>query len=198
MGFAQYLTGAYDEARELLERSLHAFESRNLVWWSGATYNLLGFTECAANNLEQAEAYFQASSEKWKATSDRIVATHNQLGLARVYWKRGEVDRSQEAYRRCMREFQGSGDTRGLAYSIEGLARVSASCGKHSLGARLMGISQKLRETQGRRLDFADSTLHRDTKSGLEKALGLRFDVEWKAGHRLSPEAGIEYATGNA
>lgn len=197
LGFANYLTGAYDEARELLQSSLEEFERIGSAWWCGATNNVLGFTECASGHLAESERYFLASTENWRVTADRVVPTHNALGLARVYWKRGEYARAEQTYRECLHKFEAVGDRRGVAYAIEGLARVSASVERHAMAARLLGISEALRESQGRRLDYADSFLHQATRKTLEQALGSRFEVEWRVGHGLTMEAGVRYAIGS-
>ncbi len=195
LGFAKYLTGDYEGARNLLIQSLKDFQQQNSSWWAAATHNVLGFTECAAENLKAAEAHFASSIELWKAIADRTVVTHSDLGLARVLWKRGCLEEARSKYHRCLEDFRRTDDRRGISYAIEGLARVATSAENYSLASRLLGIAQMLRESQARKLDASDAALRRKTQSTLEQKLGPQFEAEWRVGHSLTPGAGIEYAS---
>jgi tetratricopeptide (TPR) repeat protein len=193
LGFAMYGKGELDEAIVILKESLEFFDTHGHRWWCAAVLNLLGFAYCAVGDYEAALAAFERNDEIWTAFADGDNYVHLELGFARVAWRRGELARALEIYCRCVRGFPDREHRRGVAYAIEGLARVKVAEAQWELAAQLFGVAGRMREELSLTLDAVDMRDHEVCVEELSRALGDRLSSEWHIGYSVAPRESVDW-----
>jgi hypothetical protein len=186
VAYTAYLSGNYEQCLAYAsdpEPSLAAFRSRMDAYRE----NLLALTYCELDRLDESADLLRRCQANWRELGDLILADFCRLSLARISWKRGDLGLAWTEYAEVTAAFERWTERRGLSYAIEGLGRVAVDQGRFALGARLLGASQRVRESIGLRRDFADEGVYRKAVQGAREALGTAYQDEWRAGYSIVP-----------
>jgi tetratricopeptide (TPR) repeat protein len=148
---------------------------------------MIGFASIELERLDEAEELIKQSQGLWLALGDSVYADFCNLNLARITWKRGDLEMAWNQYKDTVAALGEWNDRRGLAYAVEGLGRVAGDLENYSQSVQLLGAAQRLRESIGLQRDFADERVFaRAVKAGCQ-ALGPSYDFEWQAGYNIPP-----------
>lgn len=193
LGFAMYGVGEFGEAIRMLNESLLYFDEYGHSTWIAAALNMLGFAYCEVGDYDRALDMFARNDEIWTANNDRDNYAFLELGRARIAWRRGELEKAHELYARVVRTFPDREQRRGVAYAVEGLARVKAAQRQWEPATQLFGAAKRLREEMSLRQDAADLQAHEACVAALSHNLGDRMGAEWQLGYSVPPRAIVEW-----
>jgi hypothetical protein len=187
LGYAAYLNGDFEESL------VHAHEMAPAIgkyWSRWQTYqrNLVGFASIELGRLDEAMEVLLEVERSWRELGDLLFVDFCRLSLARITWKRGNFEEAWHEYYDVALAFGRWNDRRGLAYATEGLGRIAADLSLFDQAARLLGASQRLRESLGLKRDFADDRAYEEAAAKSRSALGFTYETEWQAGFGVAPD----------
>lgn len=187
LAFVAYLRGDFPGCVAIAKEVQEEFRQQAIPRWNAAACQLIGVSTSELGDSEEAFRWLAQSESLWCEVGEKHMAGYSMLGLARAECRSGCFDEARCNYHRALRTFQECGDSRGVAYSVEGLGRLEISEERFEQGARLLGLAQRLRDDAGLRRDFVD-TRDLDTAMSLLKGKFPNWESCWKAGATLSLE----------
>lgn len=102
--------------------------------------------------------------------------------------------RAERGYREALAEFQQHGDRRGIAYALEGIARVASSAGEHLEAVRFSGAAQVVRDRIALRRDPMDMSTHEAVmRAAIDALAEPERERAWQAGMLMGAEAAETY-----
>ncbi len=182
--------GDFDGAISQLDGARRLCAANGETWSESACLNLMGYASCYAGRLSQARELFAQSRSLFVQAGDPAIAAHCPLGMGRVAWMEGKFDESEMHYRESLSEFLKHRDQRGIAYALEGLARVASDRCDHISAMRLTGASQRVRDHIALRRDSIDQPAHEAVLEAAAAALDeASRNSAWDAGYPLGEHA---------
>lgn len=175
-------TSRFEEARTLFGA---IGEAENVAWTSkclGEIAHMQGNTARAAALLEESIAGFRAVRRP-NGVAEAL------LELAQVVHTQGDAMRAVTLYDESLRLNVAFGSKRDIAYTLEGIARLSEAAGQCVSSARLLGAVERLRHTAALSLPPIHRARYEHTLAQVRRALGDEvFVAAWTQGQNLTLE----------
>lgn len=194
--FSAMSLGQYDEARTMLDESLALLRDLGNPYRLAMALNFSGdLARCTQDYLQAQEAYEESIAllREIDAVRDLASALHN-LGHTRLHL--GDIERASRLFAESMATHRAQGNAPGIAECLIGFAALATVGGLPDAGARLLSAVVTI---GGERV----ATAWAATRMEYEHYLALarvsltneEFHAAQTAGHKLSAEQAVEYAT---
>jgi len=194
LGYAHYLAGEFEEAREIYEGFNAASETIEYSI-TGLAFgkNNLGEILREMGEVEKARTLFHDAYEKFAAINHRrgIAFTLNNMGG--VLFMQGEYSQARKIYERAYRINKEIGDQNGIAHSLSALGNILTTAGDYAAARQRYEESLIIRREIGDKRGVADSLIdlaRNMTNTGtldkaeelLDEALTIRTQIADVAG----------------
>jgi predicted ATPase/transcriptional regulator with XRE-family HTH domain len=155
----------------------------------------LGLVAAAEQNYERAEQIFGECLRMQRAVGD-VGSTHYSLAnLGRCAHRRGDYDLALKRYHEALDLLDLMANKAALANVLEHLAATIAAVGDPSLGARLLGAADAMRQTIHSPVFPVERVDHEAEVAEVRAMLGpAAFDVQWCIGASNVQERVLEEA----
>ncbi|HEU4687956.1 MAG TPA: winged helix-turn-helix domain-containing protein [Vicinamibacterales bacterium] len=158
-----------------------------------------GVVLLALAEYDEAGVVLEESVQRGRDMGDLWAVALPLRNLAIIACRRGEYDTARALLEQSLRDLRALGEKWFLSRSIETLAEVLAWQRDHERAAHLLGAAEALREAVGASVlafyradyDHAIATV----RAGLDS---YAFDRYWHEGRRMTPDAMVAYALGEA
>jgi non-specific serine/threonine protein kinase len=157
--------------------------------------HVLGVSLQLAGDLEGAREVMSARLAHARATGNEYVGFVESSNLSMVERKLGNLERAEELALDAVRYTAREHDVMATAWTINGLAAVTAAQGRYQRAARLLGIADALLERAGGEWPADEREQHDTTARTLAGALS-ESDLKQARGEgaAMSFEAAMEFA----
>jgi DNA-binding CsgD family transcriptional regulator/tetratricopeptide (TPR) repeat protein len=171
--------GDYAATIELLEaRAVHAF---------------------FASDLETAAATSSEGLRLSRDAGDLLYLGSMLRNLAAIALTYGDLDEAKARASEALRVARQIDDRIAEYYVLAGLSWHAASSGQARLAARLLGAAETIGAGAGAKIIGPHAPFQTQAQGSAMQALGAaKFEVEFAAGKRLSPEAAVRLALGES
>ncbi|HUG15889.1 MAG TPA: LuxR C-terminal-related transcriptional regulator [Thermomicrobiales bacterium] len=183
-----------ERAVTLYEQALPGLRQHGVVTLPIALSNLanvliqIGQLDRAAEALAEALEHSERRGEVWA-----VCAIFDVLGGLAI--QRGDTSGAREAFRRCLEIQQELQDPRYIAQILEGCAALAATDGAYAHAARLIGVSDRLRESIGMSTSaVTDRNYERAIQLAREQLSEAEWEQAWTEGRSLSQSEAIAAA----
>lgn len=157
--------------------------------------HVLGVALQMSGDLEGAREVMGARLEHARATGNEYVAFIESSNLSMVERKLGNFDRAEELSLVGVRYTSREHDVMSTAWTINGLAAVTAAQARYQRAATLLGIADALLEEAGGEWPADEREQHDTTEATLSEALpAAELDAARRRGAAMSFEAAVEFA----
>lgn len=199
LGRAAHFSGDYPLAMQLYEESLHIQRSIDFPWVMSYTIaNMVGVA-VAQGDLELAASLTNQGLERDLRRGDLDAVVTWQAELGDIALRQGNLTQAQELFSVSLRWYQQADDMLAISHLIEGLAGVAAGLHQPRRAAQLLGAADQLRQRIRSPIVSTSVPQHdlsiRTVRAELDEQA---FAAEWEAGQRMSLQAAIELALGDA
>jgi len=157
--------------------------------------HVLGVALQMSGDLQAAREVMSARLSMGRASGDQFIVWVESANLSMVERQLGNLDRAEELVRRALTIDAARGDEMSIAWTINGLAAVTAAKGDHQRAATLLGMAAAMLECAGGHWPPDEREQYEETLATLTTALGS--DVLSDAldrGAAFSVKAGIAFA----
>lgn len=121
-------------------------------------------------------------------------AAYSLNALGGIAQERGDLDTAQTFFAESLSVFRELGDKTGIAYSLEGIAFLRSAQARTAQAARLWGMAECLRETNGSPLLLNEQAHHARRTAHARAVLGEEaFAAASTEGREMSLEAVFAY-----
>jgi DNA-binding CsgD family transcriptional regulator len=157
--------------------------------------NQLALVASARGDLDRAIALCEAALTLFRRRNDRwgeLGCAQTMMGVAQ---RRGDVE-AAEAWARSTLAFSLEiGSRGGISQSFSSLSWVARARGDPERAGRILGATEALLETLGRRRPRASQDLHDAEVARLRKALGEQgLATAWATGRAMTLDQAVDYA----
>jgi non-specific serine/threonine protein kinase len=189
LGWTARVTGEPQQSRHYLERAGGAARAGADTFWNATSVEHLGILELHEGNLELGLMQLQVGVGLHRAARHTWGLAGGLLALARAQTALGKSAAARGALAESVGMYRALGDQLGLANCVDALAEVTISEGSPTLGVRLFGAADTLRQSVG--ID-ATWSLEPTRVAALEtlcvKLGRCRFDTELATGRAFATE----------
>lgn len=178
MGYAHYLQGQYQQAREIYDALMARVEPADYSPVGKAFgYNNLGEILRDTGETSRAMTYFQDAFAIFEKSKHRRGMAFTLNNIAGVLFVQGHYAEAREKYQRAYELNRDVGDQTGIAHSLSALGNSEAAIGEHANARKHYEASLQLRRETGDKQGIADSLSdlarnaanHRDYTEAREK-----------------------------
>ena len=154
----------------------------------GNALNNLGLALEALGKTDEAQSSFERSLALCRLDDITELLPYALASLAHVL-VRSDPSKASDLYGESLQLMRETGDLRGTAYCLEGLALLAAETSEHHRAALLLAAAAALRERTGAVLDAIERAEVDATAAYARDSLGAEaFRSAWNEGTRLSPD----------
>ena len=158
-----------------------------------------GVVLLALGQYDDALTVLEESVKRGRKVSDRWAVALPLRNLAIIACRRGEYDRARRLLEQSLRDLRIEGEKWFLSRSIETLGAVLVWQREHERATHLLGAAEALREAVGASVLAFYRADYDHAIAAARDALGSEaFDVYWREGRTLTPDAAVAYALGEA
>ena len=144
LGLAARREASYDDARELLERSLALKQRLGMRNELFRSFNALGMLAENEGRLTDATTFYEEATRAARATGDSLSAAKAAHNLGLVYGRLGDFERSREGIVALRDVARAHGDTISLARALNNLARLDVASGDALAALAQLGEVRRL------------------------------------------------------
>jgi hypothetical protein len=187
--------GNYAAAQSLLTESLSRARLTADQLAIGVAQWHLGEVAFSQDEVEAAQALFEAGAASLRAHGAKNVLGGPTLSLGQVALRRGDYKLADKFILESLELFRGTGDLRGVGMCLAAFAALRAAEGRVADAARLCGAVEVLLESLHTGLLPLDHALYERTLAELRGKLdAAAFTAAWAEGHALEVEQAIALA----
>jgi DNA-binding SARP family transcriptional activator len=136
-GWFSHFLSEYDEAQELLQKSLSIFRSLEMLKELGPALNRAGYVFFSSHQLLEAEKMFAESLSIFRATGCSEGMTDCRKNIGNIFMIQGEYTPALEAYEDCLSVYRINGDMEKIACVLSNIGLLEESRGHHAEAIRL-------------------------------------------------------------
>jgi non-specific serine/threonine protein kinase len=199
MGELRLWQGDLEGSEALIGEAVRLLRHVGASWHLGVAMNDFGLLASARGRLDAAFAFHEDSAAIMRSIPDPWGLTIPLRHLALLAARQGQYERAQACCREALIALRPLEDQWFVALTLEVTANISASRGAFLEAARLLGASEKLRETIGAPLLESRRAIYDTAVERLRAALpegALR--ASWTEGRALSRDEALTYAIDQA
>ena len=171
LGELRLWLGHLEEAEALIGEGVEILRQVDAPWHLAVALNDFGTLASARGRLADAFAYHEDSAALMRSIHDPWGLTIPLRQLALLAAREGQNDRAQAACREALTVLRPLEDQWFVALTLEVAASIACSRGALTEAARLLGASEKLRETIGAPLIESRRAMYDATVGQLQKGL---------------------------
>ena len=149
LGFAARQESQYDEARDLLERSLALKQRLGLRRELFRSYNGLGILAENEGRLNDATTFYEQATRAALENGDSLSAAKAANNLGLVYGRLGDFERSRDGITKLRDVARAMNDTVSLSRALNNLARLEVSRGDPLAALALLEEVRSLARSTG-------------------------------------------------
>jgi non-specific serine/threonine protein kinase len=192
LGWTARVMGERPQSRRYLERAGAAAQAGDDTYWNAASVEHLGILDLHEGNLQVGLMRLQTSVGLHRAAQHTWGLAGGLLALARAQTALGNSGSARGALAESIAVYRALGDQLAIANCLDALAEVSISEGSATLGVRLFGAADALRESVGVDATWSLEPSRLAALEVLRVSLGrCRFDEELAAGRGLAAEDAV-------
>lgn len=185
--------GLLREALALTEGAPDSDEGRS------SALHVLGVALQMSGDLEAARDVMAARLALGRATGDEFVVWVESANLSMVERRLGNLDRAEALSRHAVSINAGRGDEMSTAWTLNGLAAVTAAKGELERAATVQGMADAMLARAGGEWPPDEREQRAETSAALAAGLPPEvLDRARDAGARMSTDAGVAYALAGA
>lgn len=187
--------GDHKRAATLLEEGLvFARQSGDQRFIAGVLIHLGELTHDQGED-RQALIHFGEALRLYDELGDRLPPTYIRCMLGEIAYNQGDLGRATALFRESLAVCRELGNKRGLAESLEGLAKVLQAGDNLQAAVRLLGFAESLRQATGMPLMQAEQAQYDRNLAALRARLGDdSFAEELAIGHAMALDQATSYA----
>ncbi|KAA2217141.1 tetratricopeptide repeat protein [Maribacter flavus] len=133
LGTMFLLLGDYNESMLYYDAARKVIDQETPVHIHGIILSNLGYLNMRKNNLDKAKDYLKQGLELAKKTNFSTIIAFNYLTTGEVFSLNKEYDKALEFYEKAEKEYQKSGDKKGISDLYFGFASVHYELGNYTL-----------------------------------------------------------------
>lgn len=189
LGMTRYRCGDYDAASSNFAECLQYFRQTGaempLAWPLGG----LGQLALGAGDYAAARPLLQESADIWRRHKFAWALAYRLNDLGLLSWLMKDYAAARRIHAESLAISREIGDERGLAFALEGLARVTAAEGDSLHAAALVGAAAARWDTSGATLSRLEQGVHESLVERLRGELGkARLQAALSEGRAMSVE----------
>ncbi|CAM01291.1 non-specific serine/threonine protein kinase [Saccharopolyspora erythraea NRRL 2338] len=186
-----------DRADPLFGEAYERFRTAGSLRGEMLTLFLYGLTVGHRGQAEKGRMLLDACIDKSVRLGDTFWRSHALWAHAYVDVAAGEPERAERSCKESLRLGRLLADRTAMAFSLETLAWVEATLGRHGRAATLFGLAASVWESLGGSPEFYSSFAHAHHAhvAGVREALGdSAYEQAFEQGHRLSAAQAVDFA----
>jgi predicted ATPase/DNA-binding CsgD family transcriptional regulator len=178
MGSIRLDLGNHKQSASLLEHGLvFARQAGDQRFIAGVLINLGELAHDQGEDM-QAAVHFEEALRLYDELADRLPPTYIQCMLGEIAYNQGDLRRAASLFLDSLAVSRELGNKRGLAESLEGMAKVLQAVGSLQAASRLIGFSESLRQATGMPLMQAKQGEYERNLTSLSAKLGEQIFTE--------------------
>jgi len=183
------IEGDAEQAISLYEQSAELFRGLGLDFELATVVSNLGDCLTSQGRLDAAAKLFEEAVELCRASGREEQLVISLFNLGRVATLQDRTTPAAELFEQALAGARRLGYTEMIAYCLKGLAEVQAVEGEAERAARLLGLSDRLFDELGARVEAIERETHIRAVEALKRRLG---EVAFEAAYREGRAAGLE------
>jgi tetratricopeptide (TPR) repeat protein len=194
MGLVNLIQGDYTRATTLLDESLALCQAIGDTIGAAFPLTKLGEVAYHQGNYDRAAAYLEVGLDLFQKQQNKREMVWPLLNLGHVALCQGDTGRAATLYAESVTLLQALKDKSGIAYALEGFARLTAQHWPEQ-AARLFGAAEIQRDTIGAPMLPVERTNYDQTIMAIHSRLNNEaFEAAWAEGRALPLEQAIAEA----
>jgi ATP/maltotriose-dependent transcriptional regulator MalT len=195
LGYVAYLEGDLPTARGLLAQSLEMGRKWDLKHSKGWTLTHLGEVADAQGDYQAAQALLEESLAIWHEMDLQSHLAYSLHRTGRVAQHQADLGAARSRFVEGLAMQRDSGNRRGIADCLEGLAAVTGAQQQPERAARLLAAAEALRAATGIPLPPVERPDHDRSVASVRATLGDQaFAAAWTEGRAMPLEHAIRIA----
>jgi predicted ATPase len=186
--------GRLDLARSQFEESARLFREASDTWSMGMVLSGIGRLALLQSDYETAERVTRESQAIAQTLGDNVSASFASQYRALAEMGRGNWAGAEQWLKAALKAAAASNYREGIAYSLDGLARIAIEGRDAARAARLLGAAEAVRETIGVQVWNVDQSTHASLIEKTKSQAGASFDQAWLEGHAMPIQQAVEAA----
>ena len=188
--------GRYADAMEPLRESLDMCRRLGLSWQLGTSHLNFGNALLHSGHPAEAERIYREGLEIYRELGDATFAARITNAIAHAALAQDDVDRAEGLAMDALTGFSRQRERIGVAEALDTLAAVAAAHANSERAARLDGATASIHETiASRPAPFERAITGRFIKASQAAVGADMWRSGWEAGHAMSLEEAIDYAS---
>jgi predicted ATPase/class 3 adenylate cyclase len=191
---------AIARTRDWYQQSLALSRQIGDPWGTARALARLGSLELQIGNAAVARSHFEAGLALYREVDDRQGTGYALKELGRADYRLGDYAAARAHVTRALAAWHAWGYPAGIAYVLDLLAALAATCGQPTRALRLAGAAQSVKATPGRDRQRARAETQFDQKmADARQALGeAAAAAAWAEGQAMSLDQAVAYALDGA
>jgi predicted ATPase len=185
----------YNEAAQLFQESLNLRRNQGAPKEIARTLNNFGNTRLAQQRYAEASALFEESLALFRSEGDIWSVSILEINRGVTALHQGDYERARAYFRASLILKQELGDKEGIAWCLEGLARIVVERGRAEQAACLLGAAETLREEIRAPLPATERLLYEQTVAAIRAQCDSQtFMHAWQRGRIMAFDGMVTYA----
>ncbi|RPI79070.1 MAG: hypothetical protein EHM45_04245 [Desulfobacteraceae bacterium] len=136
-GWFSHFLSEYDEATNLLRKSIHLLRSLEMPNELGQTLNRAGYVFFSSHQLREAEKMFAESLAVYKSMDCSPGMTDCRKNIGNIFMVQGKYTEALEAYEECLSVYREKGDMEKTACVLSNIGLLEEGRGRHAEAIQL-------------------------------------------------------------